>query len=95
MLRLRIIRPNTVGTTFEKEFEDYTDAEEFIERKCEYLADHGWNLDELSKSTALAGTIEATHDEIADSLLIKWNTIEEQVNEFEESEAFEESQEEI
>lgn len=77
MLKLRISRPNTIGTTYEWEYANYAEAEEFIERRCEQLANQGWELSELPESTSLEGIIEATHDKYADTLLIEWRTINE------------------
>jgi hypothetical protein len=74
MIKLQFIRPNTVGVTFEESFDSYADAEELIERRCERLADKGWELDELKGSDSRNGCIEATHDDEADVLLIRWNT---------------------
>lgn len=74
MLKVTIERPNTLGVTATKEFESYADAKTWIEGKCERLADKGWELSELSKSTSTKGVIEATHDYEADVLLIRWVT---------------------
>ncbi len=41
-------------------FESY--PEDWIERKCERLADHGWHLSEAWGSTSKHGLIEATHE---------------------------------
>ncbi len=75
MLKLQIVRPNTVGTTFTVEYENYSAAEDFIETRCERLADKGWELTELPGSTSKQGCIEATHDFEADILLIQWETV--------------------
>lgn len=75
MLKLTISRPNTIGTTFEREYDSYNDAEDFIERKVEKLADDDWEVTELKGSNSKAGTIEATHDNVADSVIIEWTTI--------------------
>jgi len=74
MLVLRFIRPNTTGVTFKREFSSYSDAEDFIEKRCEKLANNGWDLSELSGSNSLKGSIECTHDYEADILLIDWHT---------------------
>lgn len=74
MIKLKFIRPNTVGVTFEETYDSYSDCEELIERRCERLADKGWELTELKDSDMRAGTIEATHDDEADTLLITWDT---------------------
>lgn len=71
-MKLTIERPNTIGVTFTREYECYSDAEEFIERKCEQLADNGWELTELKGSNPKQGCIEAIHDNEADILLIQW-----------------------
>jgi hypothetical protein len=72
MLKLQVIRPNTIGVTFEREYDSYSDAEELIERKCEQLADQGWQLTEERGSNSNAGSIECVHDNVADSILIHW-----------------------
>ena len=74
MLSLKFIRPNTVGEIFSKEFENYSDAEDLIERKVERMADRGWNVTELRGSNSKNGRIECTHDNEADIFIIKWNT---------------------
>lgn len=74
MIRLTVTRPNTIGETYAAEFDSYADAEETIERRCERLADRGWELSELSGSTTRKGTIECTHDGEADVMLIRWET---------------------
>lgn len=73
MILVKIIRPNTVGTTFQREFDTY--PEDFIERRVEKLCDNGWEATELSGSTTKSGTIELTHDYEADIMLITWETI--------------------
>ena len=75
MLKLSIIRPNTIGTTLAKEFDDYGSAEDYIERRVEKLADSGWNVTELKGSTSQEGCIECVHDDVADILLIQWETV--------------------
>ncbi len=57
---LTIERPNTTGITYSRVFESY--PEDWIERKCERLADHGWHLSEAWGSTSKHGLIEATHE---------------------------------
>jgi hypothetical protein len=74
MIKLKYIRPNTVGVTFEDTFDSYAECEELIERRCERLADQGWELSELKGSDSRNGTIECTHDDQADVLLIQWRT---------------------
>lgn len=75
MIRLTVSRPNTIGVTYSADFDSYADAEETIERRCERLADRGWELSELRGSTSRGGTIEATHDHEADVLLISWREL--------------------
>lgn len=74
MLKLKIERPNTVGVTYENEYDNYAEAEDFIERRVEKLCDQGWEASELASSNSLDGIIELTHDNHADVILIKWNT---------------------
>lgn len=74
MIKLQFVRPNTVGTTWENTFDSYSECEELIERRCERLADRGWAIEELKGSDSRNGTIEATHDDHADSFLIRWRT---------------------
>ena len=73
MLKLQIVRPNTIGTTVTKEFENYSAAEDYIERKVERLADNGWECTELQGSNSNEGAIECTHDYKADILIIQWS----------------------
>ena len=75
MLLLKVIRPNTVGVTFTREFEGYAEAEAFIERKWERLADLNWKVSELKGSSSREGSIECTHDHEADVLIITWETL--------------------
>lgn len=77
MLVLTATRPNTIGQVMCKEYDSYSDAENYIERRCESLADRGWELNELSGSNSERGTIECTHDNEADILLIEWYTVKE------------------
>lgn len=75
MIKLTISRPNTIGDTFEHVYDTY--PEDFIEKRCEKLADKGWEVSELPGSTTKSGCIEATHDYEADILLIQWVTVNE------------------
>lgn len=75
MIRLRIERPNTTDITHESEYDNYSQCEEFIERKVESLCDKGWEANEISGSNSAHGAIELTHDSIADIILISWDTI--------------------
>lgn len=75
MIRLTVERPNTIGVTQTREYDSYSEAEEWIERQAERLADKGWELSELRGSTSREGTIECTHDHHADVLLITWETV--------------------
>jgi len=75
MLKLQVIRPNTIGTTLTREFENYNAAEDYIERHVERLADAGWKISELTDSTSKQGCIECVHDDQADILLIQWETV--------------------
>ena len=69
MVRVTMEKPNTIGVYFTKDFDSY--PEDWIEYKCERLADQGYELTELKSSTS-QGLIEATHDDQADVTLIKW-----------------------
>jgi len=75
MLRLQVIRPNTIGVTFQREYETYAGAEDLIERQCERLADQGWELSEERGSSSKSGSIECVNDSVADSIIIQWETI--------------------
>ncbi len=75
MLKLQIIRPNTIGVTYSAEYDNYADAEEFIERRVVRWCDAGWEASEPDESTSEAGCIELTHDDVADNILIQWETI--------------------
>lgn len=75
MIRLTVERPNTIGVTQTRDYDSYSEAEEWIERQAERLADKGWDLHELSGSGSRSGTIECTHDDVADVLLISWETV--------------------
>lgn len=75
MLRLTISRPNSVGITYQKEFDTYAEASLYIERRCAHLSDKGWELSPMFKSSILNGGIEAVHGDEADLLLIQWSTI--------------------
>jgi len=77
MLVLTVTRPNIIGQIVRKEYDSYSDVENYIERRCESLADQGWELSELSGSTSERCTIECTHDNEADILLIEWYTVKE------------------
>lgn len=75
MIRLTVKRPNTVGVTLTKDFETPAECELYVERKVELLADMGWSLSEISGSSSTHGTIECTHDDRADTLLISWRKL--------------------
>lgn len=75
MIRVIVSRPNTIGITFEQDYETYTEAEEFIELQCERFANQGWSLSEDKSASSYQGSIEAVHDNIADSIIINWFTI--------------------
>ena len=81
MIRLTIERPNTIGTTYEKEYASYSDAEEFIERRVERLCDKGWEATEILSSTK-EGSICLTHDDAADCIIIRWETVGQDVEVF-------------
>jgi hypothetical protein len=73
MLKLEVVRPNTVGTTYTAEYATYADAEDWIERKVERLCDKGWQASEIKGSNSQAGAIELTHDNEADVIVIQWS----------------------
>lgn len=75
MLKLTIERPNTLGVTHSAEYENYAQAEAFIELRVERLCDKGWQASEFADSTSERGIIELTHDDVADSIVIQWETI--------------------
>ena len=76
MLKLQVIRPNTIGVTMEREYECYAgECEEFVERHVERLSDRGWDASESAESTSECGSIELTNDNEADVILILWQTM--------------------
>ena len=75
MIKVTLNRPNTIGTYLTKEFETFKDAEQFIESRCESLANRGWELSEIKGSSSKAGVVECTHDFEADVLLIEWRRL--------------------
>lgn len=72
MLKLTISRPNTIGVYIIKEYDSYSEAENYIESKVESLVNKGFEVNKLSGSNSQSGTIEAMHDNEADVLLIQW-----------------------
>jgi hypothetical protein len=75
VINLTVSRPNTIGTTHERTANTYTDLEDWLERYIESKVDDGWEASELKGSDSKHGTIELTHENVADSIVIEWNTV--------------------
>lgn len=75
MFLVEIVRPCTVGVTHSKEFDSFRDAEDYFERYAERLADRGWDLCDLDGSTVDRGAYEATHDDVADRIVVRWKRV--------------------
>jgi hypothetical protein len=75
MLKLYFERPNTIGIFKTKEYNNYSEAESFIESQVERHCDRQWEANESANSNSNNGCIELTHDEESDVLLIHWETV--------------------
>lgn len=85
MILVEVSRPNTVGVTISKEFDSCEEAFDWIDDQKKKLKKQGWNISEREKNTDYKGTIEATHDDEADLLLIDWIAAECDTEEIEEN----------
>lgn len=75
MYRVEIERPNTIGKTFEREFESWHECEDWIERRIERWCDDGWQATDVKGSSSRFGATELVHDNYADLILISWERI--------------------
>lgn len=74
MLLFQIVRPHSVGVVHEAKYETYSELETFLEPYVERKCDAGWNATEFETSSSKTGCIELVHDEVADSILLRWLT---------------------
>lgn len=81
MFIVEVVRPCTTGITHSQEFGSFRDAEDWFERYAERLADKGWDLSDLDGSSSERGAYEATHDDVADRIVVRWRRMVESISE--------------
>lgn len=74
MVLFQIVRPHTTGVVREETYETYAELEPILELYVEKKCDDGWNATEFKGSSSAAGAIELVHDDVADSIIIRWIT---------------------
>ena len=74
MILFQIVRPHTTGVVHEEAYETYSELEPILERYVEQKCDSGWHATEFKGSSSKAGAIELVHDDVADSIILRWLT---------------------
>lgn len=72
MLQVTVSRPNTLGVTDVRSFKRYAEARGWVSAQVERFKSEGWLTREIRGYGSLTGSIEATHEHHADSIIIEW-----------------------
>jgi len=72
LILFQVVRPHSIGIVYTQHFNTYAELEPVLENYIEKKCDQGWHATEFKGSSSNAGAIELVHDDVADSIIVRW-----------------------